>query len=110
VLPAKWSVAAGKAKGNSEEARALNYFLDALKQNVYNYQWEIVHEGLELTTDEFRKKWLGLRERPHYLLEVFKQHNDQLKELIEIDCSKATFASHIFECLLSKYHRFCHLY
>src|SRR5436853_1116207 len=94
VLPARWSVAACKAKGNSEEARALNYFLDALKQKVYNYQWEIVQEGLELTADAFKKKWLGLTERPHYLIEVFKRHNDQLEQLIGRDCSKATFGKY----------------
>src|SRR4030095_7811738 len=46
VVPARWSAAAGKAKGNTEEARTLNYFLDALKQKVYKFQWEIVQEGL----------------------------------------------------------------
>src|SRR3954453_18369005 len=32
IAPSKWSAHAGKAKGNTEEARAINYFLDALKQ------------------------------------------------------------------------------
>jgi site-specific recombinase XerD len=94
VLPSKWFAAAGKAKGNNEEAKTLNYFLDALKQKVHNYKWEIAHEGLELTVDAFRKKWLGVKERPYYLLEIFKQHNEQLKQLIGTDCSKATFGKY----------------
>jgi integrase len=94
VIPTKWSAEAGKAKGNTEEARTLNYFLDVLKQKVYKFQWEIAQEGLELTTDIFRKKWLGLTERPYYLLEVFKRHNDQLEQLIGIDCSEATFGKY----------------
>jgi integrase len=90
----KWSAEAGKAKGNSEEARAINYFLDALKQKVYNYQWEIIHEGLPLTIEAFRKKWLGIKERTHSVLEVFQQHNEQLRQLIGMDCSKATYGKY----------------
>ena len=44
IALAKWSVEAGKAKGNNKEARTINYFLDALKQKVYNYQGEIIRE------------------------------------------------------------------
>ena len=31
VSPARWSVDAGKVKGNSEEARSINAYLDTLK-------------------------------------------------------------------------------
>src|SRR3954453_11291380 len=65
IALSKWSVDAGKAKGNTEEARAINYFLDALKQKVYNYQWEIIREGFPLTVEAFRKKWLGIKERTY---------------------------------------------
>ncbi len=45
VEPSKWSAAAGKAKGNSEEARAVNSYLNALKKRVYDYQQMILQEG-----------------------------------------------------------------
>lgn len=94
IAPSKWSADAGKAKGNHEEARTINYFLDALKQRVYNYQWEIIREGFPLTIDAFKKKWLGIKERTHSVLEVFQQHNEQLRQLIGTDCSKATFGKY----------------
>ena len=50
--------------------------------------------GMELTADTFRKKWLGLDERPYHLLEVFKQHNHQLEQLVGTNCSKATFSKY----------------
>src|SRR5690348_999541 len=56
----KWSASAGKAKGSSEEARTINYLLDSLKQNVYNYQSEVIREGRTLTVEEFRRKWFGI--------------------------------------------------
>ena len=39
VEPTKWSSAAGKVKGNTEEARSINQHLDNQKQKVYDYQF-----------------------------------------------------------------------
>lgn len=86
----KWSVDTGHAKGNTEEARSINSFLDALKQRVYTYQREIIMEGLPVDCENFRRKWLGIKEKVFTLLEVFKKHNDQMFELIGSDCSKST--------------------
>jgi hypothetical protein len=76
VSPEKWSVYSGRAKGNSEEARSVNYYLDALKQKVYNYQQEIIMEGKPLNAESFRGKSLGIKEKVHTLLKIFKQHTD----------------------------------
>lgn len=86
----KWSVDTGRAKGSSEEARAVNHFLDSMRQKVYSYQREIIDEGGRFDLESFRCKWLGIEEKAYRLLEVFKHHNDQLFELIGTDCSKAT--------------------
>lgn len=86
----KWSVENGLAKGSNEEAKTVNYFLDALKQKVYNYQQEIVMEGKDVNVETFKRKWMGIKEKEHTLLEIFKQHNDQLFTLLATDCSKAT--------------------
>lgn len=94
ILPAKWSAEAGKAKGNSEESKTINYYLDSLKQNVYDYQAEIIREKLQFSAQTFRAKWLGVCARTHTILEVFHTHNEQLKELIGIDCSKATYGKY----------------
>ena len=94
ILPSKWSAEAGKAKGNSEESKTINYFLDSLKQKVYDYQSEIIREKLHFTIETFRTKWLGIQERGHTILEVFNAHNEQLKQLIGVDCSKATYGKY----------------
>lgn len=38
IEPAKWNQQAGKAKGNSEEARNMNMCLYILKNKAYGYQ------------------------------------------------------------------------
>lgn len=94
VEPSKWFSKAGKVKGNSEEARSINSFLDTLKQRVYDYQKIILREGDVFTKVTLRNKWYGIDERSHTLIEVFKNHNRQLESLIGQDCSKATFTKY----------------
>src|SRR3954464_12015967 len=89
-----WSKEAGRAKGNSEEARTINHFLDSLRQKVYDYQREIILDNEHLTIYTFKKRWLGIAERTHSLLEVFKEHNEPLFALIGKDCSKATYCKY----------------
>lgn len=94
IAPSKWSADAGKAKGNTEESRAINYYLDALKQKVYNYQSEIIRENNPLTIETFKNKWLGNKEKTRSVLEVFQHHNEQLQKLIGSDFSKSTFGKY----------------
>lgn len=84
VEPVKWSVAAGKMKGNSEEARRLNQYLYNLKQKVYEYQKAIIQNRKVFTKATLRQKWYVLNECTHTLVEVFKNHNGQLETLIGI--------------------------
>lgn len=94
VETSKWSVEAGKMKGITQEARSLNQYLDSLKQKVYNYQKSIAQEGQNFTKEMLRLKWYGIEQHTHTLVQVFKQHNDQLKSLIGKDNSKATYTKY----------------
>ena len=94
IAPCKWSQAASKAKGNSEEARSINTYLDVLKNKVYDYQQLILQQGDSFTKETLYQKWYGIEQRNYNLVEVFKHHNDQLKLLIGKGCSKATFGKY----------------
>src|ERR1700738_2172149 len=81
ISPSKWSKNLGKAIGNSEEVKQLNQYLETLQHKAYSYQQQIVLEGKEVTIDAMREKWIGIKEKPKMLLEVFGEHNRQMKEL-----------------------------
>ena len=49
VEAAKWSIQAEKMKGNNEESRSINQYLDNMKQKVYDYQKFIINEGKTFT-------------------------------------------------------------
>jgi site-specific recombinase XerD len=105
----KWSSEAGKLKGNSEEARSLNTYLDILKAKVYDYQKELIHETGFVTLDSMKNKILGVQERALTLIPIFKDHNQKLKALQGAEYSKGTITryetalKHTIEFLQWKY-------
>jgi len=90
----KWSSTAGKVKGNTEEVRKTNQYLDNVKQKVYDYQKKILQVGKPFTKETLRLEWYGLNEHIHSLVEVFTNHNNQMEALIGKDNSKATFGKY----------------
>jgi site-specific recombinase XerD len=91
VRPNEWSDQNGKLKTNSEEARRVNKMLDAFKMRAFDYQRELMNEGKGVTLENMKVKWYGLSlERQRMLMEVFKQHNEQMKALVNREFSPLT--------------------
>ena len=110
VLPANWSADSGRVKGNTSAAKTLNAYLDSLLSRAYSHQREIINEGKPLSMEEFRSKWLGIpTEKPKMLMEVFEEHNQQMKALIGHEFSPLTFEryttskKHTHDFMKSKY-------
>ena len=70
IESAKWSADAGKMKGNSDEAKSINSYLDTLKHKAYQFQKELILEEKLLNKKTFRDKWLGIKEKPRLLLQI----------------------------------------
>ncbi len=90
VEVSKWSNKAGKMKGTNAEARALNSFLDAIKNKVYASERELTQDGKMITYKTFKEKWFGVDVKQYMILQVFQQHNEQVAQLIGKDFSAAT--------------------
>lgn len=68
-----WS-AAGRAKGNTEQVRQVNAYLDTLTGKVLKLEREMVLDGIAINFESFRENWLGITEAPRMLMENFQQH------------------------------------
>jgi site-specific recombinase XerD len=91
VKPNEWSDQNGKLKTNSEEARRVNRMLEAFKMRAFDYQRELMNEGKDVTLENMKAKWYGLTlEKSRMLMEVFKQHNEQMKALVNREFSPLT--------------------
>ena len=100
VEPSKWIAAAGIAKGTSQEARALNAYLDLVKAEIHKHYNRLLSADKFITADTIKNSYLGLNEKQRSLIEIFEYHNDQMKELIGVDVVKATHTK--FVTVLSK--------
>lgn len=86
----KWSSEAGKMKGTSAGARIFNIYLDSVRNKVYMVEREMVQDGKPISYETFKEKWLGSNDKPKMLMEIFQQHNNQIKELAGKEFSPAT--------------------
>jgi site-specific recombinase XerD len=92
VKPADWSVQNCKLKTNNEESRRVNKMLEGFRLKAFDLQRELMDEGKEISLDHIKAKWYGTSaERPRMVMEVFKQHNEQMKALINQEFSPLTF-------------------
>jgi len=82
VEKSKWNTAAGKIKGNSEEARLINSYLDILNAKAYETEKWMVNNNLEINAQTFKNKFLGVEDRQRKLIVIFEDHNKRMKELI----------------------------
>ena len=98
----KWSNKVGKMKGTSTEARIFNSYLDSLRNKVYVAEREMVQDGKQITYESFKAKWLGTNEKPRMLLEIFQQHNNEIKELAGKEYSPATVQRYVTSLLHTK--------
>jgi len=90
---ALWNPTIGRMNGKSEEAKELNAYLDAIEQKVYSSKRKLMEMDIEPTPE--RIKCL-VQDRPidnnggHTIMEAFRMHNEQMKQLVGIDFAEGT--------------------
>jgi site-specific recombinase XerD len=90
IEPSKWIVGAGVVKGNSEEARTINHYLETIKADLYKKYNQLLILGNPIYLDDIKNSFLGVKEEKKGLIEIFTYHNDQMKLAIGIEVVKAT--------------------
>lgn len=88
--PSKWDSKAGKASGNNKETRQLNNYLDTLHSQIYEAQRLLLNKGTEVTVRSIQNIIQGKKEHKKTLLEVYRYHVEQVKELVGKDYAVGT--------------------
>lgn len=86
----KWSVESGRMKGNSEEARSINEQLDILKIKIIDAQMSLVYQNKPVTAASLKAKLQGVEEKKRTLIPIFEDHNNKIKELLNIEYAPGT--------------------
>lgn len=77
-----WNSAAGRMKGATPAAKALNHSLDQIKLRVRECYNELCALGKEVTVETLRNHYLGNTERKRTIVEIFTQHNQRVAALV----------------------------
>ena len=91
VDPQKWSARTGKMKGTNLEANELNQYLDTVRSRINKIHRQLVEENKPFTSSDVKNLYLGKGEKLKMLLELFDEHNQQMKKLIGIDFALGTY-------------------
>jgi hypothetical protein len=89
----KWNLKTGRAIGATEQVRTLNAFLDTVQAKAFEAKHRLIENGIPISSQGIKNILLGYepsRELPHYLIEIFKYHNEQVKALIGTEYSSGT--------------------
>ena len=85
-----WNSKSGKARGTSDESRSINRFLDTIRAALYEIHDRILRENREISANIIKEIYLGKEEKQYMLLEIFKDHNDDMEKLIGKGFTKGT--------------------
>ena len=89
ILPNNWSVASGKAKG--KDAGKINALLDDIRSALNTIYHEMQRRDNYVTAEKVKNEFLGHTENHKTILSLFQKHNDNMKQLVGISRTIATY-------------------
>jgi site-specific recombinase XerD len=95
IHPDQWNKVKGCAKQSTASGKELNHYLDQIRYQIYLHQQELKNKNKPVTPVSLRNAYLKIgNEVKRFILQVYKDHNDDLKSRIDKGVSKATFIRH----------------
>ena len=93
VDPKKWDEKTMRVKGNTEEARTLNSYLETIRTQITQLQMHFQYQAQEVTITQFMDTFLGRKktQRERTLIPIFQDHNKRVKALLGIEFAPGTY-------------------
>ncbi len=87
----QWDSQKGCVKGYSKKANQLNSYFESIKAQLHQYKLDLSERGKLVTAYSLKNSYLGIDVDSKTILEVFKEHNERCKSLIDIDFAQGTY-------------------
>src|SRR5690606_35816029 len=92
IHPAKWDEKTMRVKGNTEEARTINSYLESIRNKITQMQIHFQFQESEVTIEQFMNLLIGKKiERERTLIPVFQEHNKRIRALVGSEYSEGTY-------------------
>jgi site-specific recombinase XerD len=95
IDPNKWNSIAGRMSGNSEEAYAINRFINAISAKIYKIQEKFIIEDTPFNAMILKNTFLNKDCGKKTLLKIFNEHNDQIEKLVGKNYSSGCFQRYV---------------
>lgn len=92
--PSRWNPASERVSETKEDVRALNAYLDTLQAKAYEAKHQLIESNQLITAAGIKDRLLGTDHRNKMLIKIFESYNDNVKKLIGIDYSSATWTKY----------------
>lgn len=86
----KWNSRSGNVRGTTKEVANMNRFLDLVKNRCFEIYDELLKEGSPATAETIVNTYLGKERKQRMVLEVFKQHNEEMEGLLDKGYTRGT--------------------
>ncbi|MBU3926710.1 MAG: site-specific integrase [Bacteroidetes bacterium] len=90
-----WNKDKGRANGSSKDSRIINSEIESAYLKLHEKRAEIERSGIEVTAQGIKNEYFGINESRRTLLEVFSEHNDRCKSLVDIDFAQGTYERYV---------------
>lgn len=95
INPNNWNEVKGQAKTTYPYAKELNYFLEQIKHKVYEYQQDLINKNKVVSAVSLKNAYLNVgNDERKTILQVYEEHNENLKMRIDKGVSKSTYIRH----------------
>ena len=91
ISPDKWNSKSESAKGNTEESRTLNSYINLVKGNIEKHYNQMVSSDEIITAETIKNRYTGLYEKKKTLIEAFEYHNKMMEAQIGMEVEETTF-------------------
>ena len=100
----RWDETRGLAKGNRQETKILNAYLEQVRNQLYDCQQQLERERKLITAESIKGRYLGQDERGKTLKEIIEYHNKEMKDELAWGTQKNyhTTQRYVYEFLQKK--------
>ena len=91
IKTSSWNSKKGQVILNGSLSKSINIFLDTIRLKLFNCYTELLNLNKEITPETLKNRFLGVDIKTFKIVEVFENHNLEMKALIGKTFSKGTW-------------------
>jgi hypothetical protein len=91
----RWNAAAGRAEGNNQDSKTLNAYLETLYFKALQAKKHLIDTDRDVSSEAIKNFLLGIGEKKRMIIEIFHDHNSQVKSLIGKEYTPATLQRYL---------------